>query len=462
MTVQRPLPLELAIGVVGPQELVERIMLSGPVMLADPPAAATASWPPESSPTGPAMSRRLVAAAYRNEQEAPDKVLRLGPRVDVFLFASQVPHEYARRAGVLRVPATCVPLAGSALIATLLRARAEARYQLSRVSVDVLARTDAEEAFAELGIPAASVQVREDPASPAVLAAFHERLWRRDPGSVAFTCLESVAQRLAAAQVPVYLIRPTGSAIRAALRTATLLGAHRRLEEAQLAVTVVDVPTLRDTARRSASRQSREELRLTVHRFLLREAQRMQATVCPVGDHTFLVIATRGSLSSATDGFRAPPFAERARGELGIVVEVGPAWAGPPRRPRRTRAPPSPARTPAWAAVGSPSTGTGRHWPPRRASPPPRAGRGAWRRCPGWPADSPTATTLRWWTPRPPVGCWASLPAPPAGCCIPWWTRAWPGRYRRTGPRSRDGPASSTGWSPRSWTAVRPDRPRPS
>jgi len=323
MTVQRPLPLELAIGVVGPQELVERIMLSGPVMLADPPAAATASWPPGSSPAGPPMSGRLVAAAYRNEQEAPDKVLRLGPRVDVFLFASQVPHEYARRAGVLRVPATSVPLAGSALIATLLRARADARCQLSQASVDVLARTDAEEAFAELGIPAASVQVREDPASPAVLAAFHERLWRRDPGSVAFTCLESVAQRLAAAQVPVYLVRPTGSAIRAALRTATLLGAHRRLEEAQLAVMVVEVPTLRDTARRSAARQAREELRLTVHRFLLREAQRMQATVCPVGDHTFLVIATRGSLSSATDGFRAPPFAERARGELGIVVEVG-------------------------------------------------------------------------------------------------------------------------------------------
>jgi hypothetical protein len=119
------------------------------------------------------------------------------------------------------------------------------------------------------------------------------------------------------------VVRPTGSAIRAALRTATLLGAHRRLEEAQLAVVVVDVPTLRETSRRPAPRQSREELRLTVHRFLLQEAQRMQATVCPVGDHTFLVIATRGSLASVTDGFRVPPFSDRARAELGIAVEVG-------------------------------------------------------------------------------------------------------------------------------------------
>jgi hypothetical protein len=320
---QRQPPLELTIGVIGPQDLVERIMLSGPVMLGQPTAPAATGWPQGSSLAGPAMARRLVAAAYRNEQEAPDKVQRLGPQIDVFLFASQVPQEYARRAGVLRAPATCVPLAGSALLATLVRARAEARYELSRVSVDVLARSDVEETFAELGIPAGNIHVREDPATAATLAAFHERLWRRDPGSVAFTCLESVAQRLTAAQIPVYVVRPTGNAIRAAVRTATLLGAHRRLEEAQLAVVAVDVPTLRETSRRPAARQSREDLRLTVHRFLLQEVQRMQATVCPAGDHTFLVIATRGSLASVTDGFRVPPFADRARGELGIAVEVG-------------------------------------------------------------------------------------------------------------------------------------------
>ena len=264
-----------------------------------------------------------MAAAYRGEQEAPDKVLRLGSAVNVFLFACPVPLEYARRAGVLRAPATSVPLAGSALFATLLRARADGRHDLSRVSVDVLSRGDVEDAFAELDLPTGDIHVREDPAGAATLAAFHERLWRRGQTSVAFTCLETVAQRLTAAEIPVYTVRPTGSAIRSALRTATLLGSQRRLEEAQLAVAVVEVPTLRESARRPAPRQSQEELRLTVHRFLLQEAQRMQASISPVGDHTFLVTATRGSLSAATDGFRVPPFSERARSELGIAVEVG-------------------------------------------------------------------------------------------------------------------------------------------
>jgi hypothetical protein len=323
MAGQRQPPVELTIGVVGPHDLVERVMLSGAAAAGQPFPPAAGGLPPVPSSAGPGMARRLVAAAYRGEQEAPDKVLRLGSAVDVFLFACPVPLEYARRAGVLRAPAISVPLAGSALFATLQRARADARHDLSRVSVDVLSRGDVEDAFAELDIPAEDIHVREDPAGAATLAAFHERLWRRGQTSVAFTCLETVAQRLTAAEIPVYVVRPTASAIRAALRTATLLGSHRRLEEAQLAVAVVEVPTLRESARRPAPRHSQEELRLTVHRFLLRESQRMQASVSPAGDHTFLVTATRGSLSGATDGFRAPPFSDRARSELGIAVEVG-------------------------------------------------------------------------------------------------------------------------------------------
>ena len=104
---------ELTIGIVGPHDLVERIMLAGPA------SAWPGGGPRGDSPAdpGPAPAVRLVAAAYRDEQEAPDKVVRLGASVDVYLFASRVPHDYAQRAGVLASPATCVPLSGSALYA---------------------------------------------------------------------------------------------------------------------------------------------------------------------------------------------------------------------------------------------------------------------------------------------------------------------------------------------------------
>ena len=322
MTTPRQPPAELTIGVVGPHELVERVMLSGSAAAGLHPGTQAPGT--DSSPfAGTGMARRLIGAAYRSEQEAADKVLRLGSSVDACLFANQVSCEYARRAGALRAPATCVPLSGSALFATLLRATRESAPDLTRVSVDILSRSDVEDAFAELGLTASQLHVREDPANSATLAAFHERLWQRGQTSAAITCLESVAQRLTAAGVPVLTVRPTGSAIRAALRTATLLGGQRRLEEAQLAVALVEVPTLRETPRRGAPRQSRDELRLTVHRFLLQEAQRMQAMVSPLSDHSFLVTATRGSLAGATEGFRVPPFTDRARTELGLSLEVG-------------------------------------------------------------------------------------------------------------------------------------------
>ncbi len=332
MIAQRQPLGELTIGVVGPHDLVERVMLSG--------AAAGSGFP--GAPMVPGMSgepgisaglhgiaaslglaRRLVAAAYRDEQEAADKVARLGAAVDVCLFASPVPYEYARRAGVLTSPATYVPLNGTALYAALVRASQDKRYDLARVSLDVLNRGDVEEAYAELGIATQNLHVREEPASAATVAAFHERLWRREETSVALTCVHSVAQRLTTARVPVITVRPTGNAIRSALRTAALLGGHHRLEATQLAVIVVEVPTLREALRRTTSRQAREELRLTVHRFLVQEAQRIHAAVSPMDDHCFMVTATRGSLASATDEFRVPPFIDRARAELGVVIEVG-------------------------------------------------------------------------------------------------------------------------------------------
>jgi hypothetical protein len=306
---------EITIGIIAPHDLVERIMLAGTRAAGRPGATSAAS--------APGAPRRLVAAAYRDEQEAADMVVRLGPGIDACLFANQVPYEVARKAGVLSSPATFVPLAGSALQAALFRASRDGGRELGRASVDVLSRADVEDAFAELGIAARGLHVREELASPAVLASFHERLWRREESTVAFTCLQSVASRLSAADVPVFTVRPTAHAIHCGLQAAALLGGYRRLDDAQLAVAVVEVPTLRDTARRTSPRQSREELRLTVHRFLVQEAQRMHATVCPTSDHAFLVTATRGSLASATDGFRTPPFTERARSELGVTVEAG-------------------------------------------------------------------------------------------------------------------------------------------
>ncbi|MGI5268379.1 GTP cyclohydrolase IIa [Nonomuraea sp. CA-218870] len=294
---------DLTIGVVGPHDLVERVMLMGH-------AAAP-------------LPCRLVAAAYRDEQEAPDKVTRLGPGVDACLFASPVPYDLARRSGVLTMPATYVQVGGAAMMAALAKAALDPRFDPQRVSVDVVSRADVEEAYTDLGIPAADVHSRDEPGATGTIAAYHERLTRQGTTTGALTCLPAVAERLQAAGVPVIRVRPTSAAIRTALHTAALLGAHHRLEESQLTVVLVEVPTLREPVRRAAPRYWRDELRLSLHRLLVQESNRINATVWPIDDHSYLVTATRGSIAAATDGFRVLPFAARIRDELGLAVEVG-------------------------------------------------------------------------------------------------------------------------------------------
>jgi DNA-binding transcriptional ArsR family regulator len=300
------------VGLVGPHDLVERIMLSG---LPGPGNGLSQTVPSEAEL---GLRRRLVMVPYRSEHEAPERVTRLGDSVDACLFASRIPLEYARRAGVLNFPATCIQLGGTTLVAAVARAR-RAGVDLSRASFDGLTRTELEAGLAELDIPADGVHVREEITSAAAFASFHERLWRLGMTSAAATCLDQVARRLTAAQVPVLKLTPADQAISSALQVATLLAAHRVLADSQLAVALIEVPALRDAVRRSAPRQARQELQLTVHRFLVREAQRIQATASRVSDSGFLVLASRASLAAAG----SPPFAAKARQALGVAIEVG-------------------------------------------------------------------------------------------------------------------------------------------
>jgi hypothetical protein len=189
--------------------------------------------------------------------------------------------------------------------------------------------------------------------------------------SVALTCMDSVSRRLARAGVPVISIRPTDAAIRMAVWNAVLLGGHHRLEAAQLAVVVVEVPRLREGTRRALSRYSRDELRLTVHRFLTTEAQRIQAMVSQADDHSFVIAATRGSLTSE---FTELPFEDRARAELGVTIEVG-VGMGRTAQEAETFARTALARSRSTApgAVVPPREGQPLVPAPRRAAPAPRS-----------------------------------------------------------------------------------------
>ena len=315
-----PAHQEVTVGLVGPHALLERIVLAAGL----PGHSSRVSGNLRVAADDTDEDRlhcRLLTAAYADEQEAPDKTRRLGT-ADACLFASQAPLEYARRAGVLRCPATYIHLADGPLMAALVRA-AQAGYDPARASFDTFSRIEVMHALAELGVPARRLHVREELATPAAMASYHSRLWQLGQTSAAITCLDEVARRLAASHVPAIAVQPSDYAIASALRTAILLAERHALTEAQLAVALVEVPELRDRPGRRVPRQAREELRLAVHAFLVHEAQQMDATVSPVSEHGFLVIATGSSLAAATDGGGELQFKATAARTLGVGLDIG-------------------------------------------------------------------------------------------------------------------------------------------
>jgi hypothetical protein len=312
---------EVTVGLVGPHALLERIVLAAGL-------PGESGGRDDGNPRTPAddsddgsLPYRLLPAAYADELQAPDKVGRLGT-ADAWLFASQVPLEYARRAGVLRCPATYIHLADGPLMAALVRA-IQAGYDPARASFDTFSRLEAMHALADLGVPARRLHVREEIATPAAMASYHSRLWHLGQTSAAITCLDEVARRLEASQVPAIAVQPSDHAIASALQTAILLAERHALTAAQLAVALVEVPELRDRRGRRVPRQAREELRLAVHGFLVHEAQQMDATVSLVSEHGFLVIATGGSLAAATGGGGELQFKAAAARTLGVTLDIG-------------------------------------------------------------------------------------------------------------------------------------------
>ncbi|KAB8190279.1 GTP cyclohydrolase IIa [Nonomuraea phyllanthi] len=296
----------VTIGVVGPHDLVEQIMMIG----ADLPTAT--DW-------------RLVGAPHTEEQETYDKFSRIADSIDVVLFTGPLQHDLARQAGELPVPATFVPMSGASLYASLLRGVLTHGIDPARVSIDSLPAADVDEAYGEIGVSTAGVHLSEydRPESARGFTAFHEQLHRQGETTAALTTIRSVANRLTAAGVPVLRLLPTSHTLRLALNTAALLGTGSRLEDAQIAIVVVELAASAKPSYSGPGNYWQQELKLSLHRSLLADARLMGATVVPRDENSYVVTATVGALGQATDGFRVAPFMDRVRTDAGVAVEVG-------------------------------------------------------------------------------------------------------------------------------------------
>lgn len=264
--------MALTVGVIGPEDLVHKVIAVGGVSGAD----------------------RLVPLPYRHEDETLDMVVRAQAEADALLFTGVVPHSLAAAAGLLDRPAMYVPYSG----ATLLRALVELLrlgHDVSRISIDTLRRGEVMETLTEAKLPTEHVHVLPHRAglTSRDLADFHLAAREKKGTRVALTCLGSAFQLLDH-ELHAVRLAPARHSIRSTLQALVLATAGAHSGDARVALGIIDLPTAhRDPA---ADRELAADLRV------------LGGSLADLPDGQRLVVTTKGVLEEVSEDFTRLPF----------------------------------------------------------------------------------------------------------------------------------------------------------
>lgn len=268
---------------------------------------------------------RVVPGSDETDAGPLRAALRIAGEVDVILFAGPLPYDEATADGRLGVPATFVPTGGPALHSVLVRALVRDAFDPSRASLDSMAVDAVTEAYAEVGLDSEHTHCKpyERGVSLRSYRDFHLELFRSGRTSGAITTIPRVLGELQEAGVPTLLMEPALLTLRQALHNAVLLGSGAQLDESRIVVMLAQLPPSALPPSSSPAQYWYQELRLGVHRELLREARRMNAIVLPHDQSGFLIISTLGSLREVTDDLRVAPFVAAVSDALTVDLHVG-------------------------------------------------------------------------------------------------------------------------------------------
>lgn len=308
-----PVDEPVAIGVVGPRDLVQRILLMQE-------GSDSRHW-------------RLVGAAHDKERQAYDQVQKIAGSVDAILFTGPLQYDLARESGDLNVPATYVPVSGGSLYSSIIRGLIAGTLDPSRVSIDSISAKDVEAAYVDIEVSTKRVHTLEYRGTGSVeeFVDFHRDLYERGATSAALTTVKSVAERLSAVDVPAFRLVPPSNTIRIALNTAALLGAGSILGDSQIVIVVVQVSPASRPVSDGPQNYRHLELILALHQLLLSEVGDLGVAVVQRDADTFLITATRGSMAQLTDRLQSAPFVDQVRTETGMIADLGVGVGETPR-----------------------------------------------------------------------------------------------------------------------------------
>ncbi|MEF3311816.1 hypothetical protein PV433_23300 [Paenibacillus sp. GYB004] len=296
-----PFPKGIAIGIIGPEQLREKMehCLKG-----------FPSFDP-------------VTRLFSREDEAPELAKELMDHVEVILFSGPVPYRMAVQKLNFKIPVHYVRLSGTGLYRALFRIGR--RFGLEEMSVDTLSKQSVERAFQELGEPYKELvhYPGSDLAASGALIDFHTEQVSSGKAKAVLTSVGAVSAGLSEKGIPNEWVLPTDQDIIVALERSLLSTESRRSKESQIVVGFIHVDEFDRLAKKKASEHEVQRLKLDIHRMLLGYVESLDGHLTHLGGNEYLFITTRGIFERETGGYKSIPLARVVEKYYGLSLSIG-------------------------------------------------------------------------------------------------------------------------------------------
>lgn len=257
-------------------------------------------------------------------EETPGYAEQLANEVEVLFLFGPLSYRLVKEKTHISVPVVQVPLTGAGLYKALFSALKAGRLG-GGISVDTLTKSMVMRTLKDLGLEDIRVTVYNGPAyaAPDKLVAFHLQQSAAGASSLAITGVESVAEELAARQVPAEYLVPSEQDMIVALERALLATESRRNKESQIVVGMLAVDDFGNLVMKKSSELEVQKLKLDIHRMVLNYVESLDGYLISMGEGEYLFFTTRGIFERETGGYKTIYLAKDASLSFGITLSLG-------------------------------------------------------------------------------------------------------------------------------------------
>ncbi|MPZ51833.1 MAG: hypothetical protein GEU79_03725 [Acidimicrobiia bacterium] len=275
-----------------------------------------------------AVLEGVTGRAYSDIGEAVDLARELDEVCRVLLFTGLAPYSLASKESGWRSVLEYLPHSTVDLYRTLVEVIRDHQGDLPKLAIDTIELDEVVAAFGDLDLPAPdhvlALQGTEgDIRSVEDLVGDHVALHDSGQIEASLTCLRAVQDGLEDRGLTCYRVSHTRSAIQDTLRRAGLASMLARSEATQMAIALVEVPSVDPTTGEKAALYQTHRLRLNIQGALVDFAEALRGTLAPLDERTFIVHTTRGAVEDALHRYRLGQVSPIEPTDLPVEVSVG-------------------------------------------------------------------------------------------------------------------------------------------